>query len=146
MALRHTSVSLRTREIGIRMSLAARTAEVLRMFVCETLTLAIIRVRNWSRSERRRLAATHKLPLRTWRDGRDDFRLRRGRHRSGGRDGELLARPPGGTGGSTAGSPARTEVLRGTCQVRPFALSYCRRMTMLVPLLSPSGSWLPATT
>jgi putative ABC transport system permease protein len=38
------AVSLRTREIGIRMSLGARAADVLRMFVRETLTLAIIGV------------------------------------------------------------------------------------------------------
>lgn len=38
------AVSLRTREIGIRMSLGARAADVLRMFVRETLTLAIVGV------------------------------------------------------------------------------------------------------
>ena len=38
------AVSLRTREIGIRMSLGARAADVLWMFVRETLTLAIIGV------------------------------------------------------------------------------------------------------
>jgi predicted permease len=38
------AVSLRTREIGIRMSLGARAADVLRMFVRETLTLALIGV------------------------------------------------------------------------------------------------------
>lgn len=38
------AVSLRTREIGIRMSLGARAADVLRMFVRETLTLAAIGV------------------------------------------------------------------------------------------------------
>jgi putative ABC transport system permease protein len=38
------AVSLRTREIGIRMSLGARAADVLRMFVRETVTLAVIGV------------------------------------------------------------------------------------------------------
>jgi len=38
------AVSLRTREIGIRMSLGARAADVLRMFVRETFTLAVIGV------------------------------------------------------------------------------------------------------
>lgn len=38
------AVSLRTREIGIRMSLGARAADVLRMFVRETFTLAAIGV------------------------------------------------------------------------------------------------------
>jgi putative ABC transport system permease protein len=38
------AVSLRTREIGIRMSLGARAADVLRMFVREMLTLAAIGV------------------------------------------------------------------------------------------------------
>jgi predicted permease len=38
------AVSLRTREIGIRMSLGARAADVLRMFARETLALAVIGV------------------------------------------------------------------------------------------------------
>jgi len=38
------SVSLRTREVGIRMSLGARTADVFRMFVRESLRLSLVGV------------------------------------------------------------------------------------------------------
>src|SRR5205814_8503829 len=38
------SVSLRTREVGIRMALGARAADVLRMFVRESLSLSLIGV------------------------------------------------------------------------------------------------------
>ena len=38
------SVSLRTREVGIRMSLGARTTDVLRMFVRESVSLSLIGV------------------------------------------------------------------------------------------------------